>query len=91
MDKRKEKYYNYVLNDLVSKTEIDYDNERVYTPFSSPLSHPSFFSFYLSLTSFLYLSPISHHCKVVYGLTDEEVFYVWDQFRKIIKDKINNG
>ena len=103
MDKRKEKYYNYVLNDLVSKTEVDYDNESVNFPFPiHPITHTyptpvhrspsSRFLYHTSLPAYSYFFlSFSEHCKVVYGLTDEEVFYVWDQFRKIIKDKINNG
>ena len=101
MDK-KEKYYNYVLNDLVSKTEVDYDNESVNFPFPiHPITHtyptpvhrsPSsrflyHTSFPLTTNSYFFLS-FSEHCKVVYGLTDEESEIIWGQFREIIKDKI---
>ena len=90
MDK-KEKYYKYVLKDLVSKTEVDYDNESVNFPFPIPIPHTPpvyslLYSFFLS-SSFLILS-FSEHCKVVYGLTDEEAEIIWGQFREIIKDKI---
>ena len=85
MDK-KEKYYNYVVNDLVKKTEIDYDEGRIYTPFSPPLSFTFFFSS-PSLDSFF-----SDHCKGVYGLNIHEIKYVWEEYKEIIKDKImNNG
>tara|TARA_R110000803_G_scaffold122202_2_gene190235 strand:+ start:336 stop:596 length:261 start_codon:yes stop_codon:yes gene_type:complete len=85
MDK-KEKYYNYVVNDLVKKTEIDYDEGRIYTPFSPPLVLLSFTFFTPSLDSFF-----SDHCKGVYGVNDGEIKYVWDEYKEIIKDKIRNN
>ena len=83
------KYLNKVVDQLVSETKLDHDNERVYTPFYSPLpffllsTPPS-----LSLFSFVprfFSSRFSHHCKDVYGLNDEEVSYVWDRYREIVK------
>ena len=96
MDKE---FLNKVVGQIVSETEIDYDKERVYTPFSSPLSSYSHVLFLYSQPPYFYSSrqflsvvaPFPYHCRDVYGLTDEEIFYVWDQFRQIIKDKINNG
>ena len=32
MDKKVKKYVDYVVNDLVKKTEIDIDNELIYFP-----------------------------------------------------------
>jgi hypothetical protein len=61
MDKKQEKYYSYVVDDMIKNTEIDYDQEIIkfpflfftysfyplFTPqFLSP-SSPSFFSNYL--------------------------------------------
>jgi len=89
MDKR---FLDKVLNQIVRETEIDHDKERVYTPFSS-LFPFLFFSF----SSFSYLSPLfpphyfSHHCREVYGLNEDEIDYVWRNYQRIIKDKINNG
>ena len=89
MDKRKEKYYNYVVNDLVKKTEIDYDGGRIYTPFFPPYSPHSSPLVFLSFTS----PPLSFsdHGKGVYGLTYREIKYVWKEYGKIIKYKVNNG
>jgi hypothetical protein len=94
MDKR---FLNKVLDQLVSETRIDMDGEkgRMYTPLTFP-------SFLTSLTVFdlfssLYSSSkyvftfFSDHCEDVYGLNDDEVKYVWNVYKHIIKDKINNG
>jgi len=35
-------------------------------------------------------SPFSKYCKNVYGLTEDEVKYVWNQYKDIILDKITN-
>ena len=88
------KYLHRVIDQLVSETRIDYntqegdDEGRIYTPISStPLLLPFSFSspFFSSSSSFFF----SKHCKEVYGLNDDEVKYVWNEYKKIIKDKIN--
>ena len=92
MNKRKERYYNYVVNDLVKKTEIDYVNGRMYTPF--PYNFPITILFFTPVYSSFFSSFVcsfSKHCKNIYGLNDDEVKYVWNEYRDIIKDKINNG
>ena len=30
------------------------------------------------------------HCRDVYGLNDDEIEYVWKEYKQIIKDKIRN-
>ncbi len=34
-------------------------------------------------------SLFSKYCKEKYGLTEDEIDYVWDQYKTIIKDKIS--
>ena len=83
MDKR---FLDKVVGQLVNETRMDYDEGRIYTPFSPPLSFTFFFSS-PSLDSFF-----SDHCKGVYGLNIHEIKYVWEEYKEIIKDKImNNG
>jgi hypothetical protein len=31
------------------------------------------------------------HCKEVYGLNEQEIEYVWKEYRDIINDKIGNN
>ena len=78
------KYLNKVLDQLVSETRIDKNRGVIESPF--------FYSLYSSLrTSFpvLFLSSLpsfSDHCKDVYGLNDDEVKYIWNEYKHIIKD-----
>ena len=79
MDK---KFLNKVVDQIVSETEIEVGRGKKYRlPF---LLYP-FYSFLVIKTLF------SKHCRDVYGLNDDEVGYVWDEYRRIINDKIKNG
>ena len=88
------KFLNKVVDQIVSETTIDYDEGRLYTPFS-PISYH--FSYLISfLQSPICYRPLLHrllriHCKNIYGLNDDEVNYVWNEYKEIIIDKINNG
>ena len=82
-------YLDKVIEYLVRDTKIDYENEKISTPFFR-FSHFTFFDirhFFLSLLSPHYFTS---YCKVVYGLTDQEIEYVWKEYKEIIKDKITN-
>jgi hypothetical protein len=73
MDKR---FLDKVLGQIVSETRIDYEKEKVYTPFSYP--HPAFTS-----------GPFHHiffkHCREVYGLNEDEIEYVWEEYKYIYR------
>ena len=83
MKDNQNKYLDKVVEFLVRDTKMDYDEGKIYYPFLPPdfFSSPS-----LPLSSFL-LPPFSfsEYSKNVYGLTEEEVDYVWEQYRSIIK------
>jgi len=88
------KYLDKVLGYMVKVTKMDYENKEVNTPFYSPslLPLPLSFSFFFSqpfydTTSFSF----SSYCKNTFGLTDDEMEYVWKEYRNIINDKIENG
>ena len=82
-----DRYIEHIINDLVRDTRIDNDQDRIYFPF---LSSPSFFLFLPPLPPSSSLLHFSDYCKERYGLTEEEINYVWDQYKSIIKDKITN-
>ena len=88
-------YLNKVVDQIISETEIDYDRGVIKSHFLISLISASFlsFSFVLSLLPnyLLFPSSFSNHCRDVYGLNDDEIEYVWKEYRETIIDKINNG
>jgi len=73
------KYLNKVVEQLVSETNID---DKIVSP---PFLH-SFFSSSHSLSP--HSTSFSSFVTKVYGLTEEEVKYVWKQYRYIINSRI---
>ena len=79
------KFLDKVVIQLVRETEIDHERELIRYPFP-PFQTPPFYS----LSAFSsYRSPFTKHCNEVYGLNIEEIEYVWNEYREIVKDKIN--
>jgi hypothetical protein len=98
------KYLDKVVGSLVRSTKMDYDKEEIQFPFlSSPPSYSTFifsssisffFSSYFSASSFplsTFFTSFTKYCKNTFGLTDDEIYYVWNQYRKILINKIENG
>ena len=90
-------YLDKVVEFLVRGTKIDYDKDEIQFPFfPSHLFHPLFPPLFSSvlLPSFnsdrFQTLDFSDYCKNIYGLTDKEIEYVWNQYRTIILDKITN-
>jgi hypothetical protein len=78
------KFLDKVIDQIVYETEIDYDRKVIGTPFSSILLPLHSFIPFLS-SSFL------KQCRDVYGLNEQEIEYVWEEYREIIKDIIKNN
>lgn len=99
------KYLDKVLDYIVSRTKIDYDKGEIIFPFTtlpSPYkTHPYFYSPLSRLTtattslsflrSFPFSLPFVKYCNGQFGLTEEEIEYVYYRYKKIIEDKIENG
>ena len=71
------KFLNRVVDQLVSETNIDYEGEELYVPFTTQ----SFSSYFPSL--FRSYGSFNSHCKDVYGLSSLEIKYVWDKWEVI--------
>ena len=88
------KYLHRVIDQLVSETRIDYNEKKIYflsLPFLHlPPTHPHFISSFFSALSHDPIEPFPQHCIDVYGLTEDEVLYIWKKYMKILKDKIEN-
>ena len=84
MDK---KFLNRVVGRLVNETIIVYVKEEIYSvPFA-----PSFLSYPFppSLFSHSFFPPaFNKHCKEIYSLNEQEIEYLWIEYKNIIKDKM---
>jgi len=89
---KKEKYINFIVEDLIKKTEIDYGQERINFPFPSSFLLSLSFSFHhLPLTpTSLFPSSFSKYIRERYGVRDEEVQTIWGQYRNKVVSLINN-
>jgi len=101
MDNKIKRYLDRVVIELVKDTNIDYDREEISFPFS-----PSPFSFSHTLlihilfqlrtlkpynnTYSLSLS-FSKYCENLFGITEEEIDYVWGEYVERLIQKIENG
>ena len=89
MTPKEKKYLPRVLDQLVNETIIDYDDETVHFPFSSPpfLLFPFSHLYTLFLFSSL-IQDFEKHCFNIYGLNVYEISNIWKQYKKIIEYKI---
>ena len=100
MDK---KFLHKVIDQILSETIIDYDMGEIQPPFTyrhyyfsspfhlNPSPSPTLFSSSSPLFSHFSSLLFFKHCREVYGLNDDEIEYVWKEYRKIIKDKLKNN
>ena len=86
MDNKIKRYLDRVVMELMGSTVLDYEKKKIHYPFSL---RP--FSFSSPLFSSFLLYSLSEYCKNTFGLTDDEIDYVWKECIEIIKDKIEDG
>ena len=87
----KEKYINYIVEDLVKKTEIDYEQEKITYPsliYTFPNFNSPLLSFYSSLLPFLPSNTFSKYLKERYGARDEEIQIIWERYKERIQSLI---
>ena len=76
------RYLDKVVGSLVRSTEIDYEGKELYVPFTNYSFHMFFPSLYRHYNHFY------EYCVKQFGLTLEEVDYVWDQWESIVQNKL---
>jgi len=88
------KFLNRVVDQLVSETNIDIgldsdriDYYRIYGPFVGD-KYRWLPYHYMENPNFEDINNFEYHCKGVYGISEEESEYVWDEWRKIIRNKV---
>jgi hypothetical protein len=74
-------YLDKVVQFMVDDTFIDYDREEIRLPFF-------LISFFFFPKPFVF-RPFSNYVKDTYGLTEQEVKYVWERYNRIVVDKVN--
>lgn len=85
MEDKHNRYLDRVIDFLVRDTTIDYDREEIKYPFPSFRgSLPIFSPTHVSSP----LPTFSTYVRDIYGLTEEELDYVWEKYRNIINEKI---
>ena len=82
------KYLDKVLGYLVKGTKIDYDKGEIIFPFTTNSTYR--INHLPHLLSFL-LFPFIEYCIRSFGLTPDEVDYIFKQYKEIILNKIKNG
>ena len=96
MDNR---FLNKVVSQILSETKMGNKTKedsiwrKIFVPFSfTPIFLSSFLPGPLSTSPFppLYIL-FTQHCEEIYGLNKDETEYVWNEYKDIIRDKINNG
>ena len=72
------KFLDKVYDQIISETRVI--DDKVYTPFLlSPSSH--FFISHL-LSPHFFISSFYKHCKEIYSLNEQEIDYVWNEYKK---------
>jgi hypothetical protein len=84
-----EKYINYVVNDLVKNTEIDYEKRKIIFPFNLHLR------FHFKSTIFIKPNPTNsldfkYYTVKTYGSHDEEIEDIWNLYKQRIEILISN-
>tara|TARA_R110000868_G_C10716575_1_gene750425 strand:- start:5 stop:274 length:270 start_codon:yes stop_codon:yes gene_type:complete len=84
---KKEKYYSYVLEDLIKKTEIDHEKKVIKTPFTKPIFFNANNSYNASnIINYFFFDFYSYGMER-YGIHDEESDIIWDMYRERFKKK----
>ena len=72
------KFLDKVYDQIISETRVI--DDKVYTPFL--LSSITLLTLHTSSISFLLISSFYKHCKEIYSLNEQEIDYVWNEYKK---------
>lgn len=76
-------YLDKVVDQLVNETIVT--GGEIVAPFTNSVNT---FSFPYLLSSSLLFDLFEEYCIGIYGLTKNEIDYVWEQYKNLIKDNI---
>jgi len=87
----KQKYYNYIVDDLVSKTKVDHEERSITMTWMTDVSE---FTSKLAFGYFRLMGPSTFrfmdYVIPKFGMRDEEVTIVLDMYREKMKTLIDN-
>jgi len=83
------KYLDKVIGSLVRGTKIDYENDVVFSPFITLPKRP--FHNHLLTRNYISVHGLFFYLKNTFGLTSDEISYVWKEYRNIMLEKLKNG
>ena len=85
MEDKQKKYLDKVVEFIVRDTIIDYDKEEIHYPFETGYHYPYPLNIgFYSYTPEYDASTFQEYCKDIYGLTGEEIDYVWERYKSIL-------
>ena len=92
---KEEKYYNFIVDDMVKNTEIDYDEGEVTIPFYKHKIYlydiDTIFSDFLWDIPHQLRTALKKHLISKYSEGHQGVFPIWELYRERIEILINNG
>ena len=86
--RRENDFLDRIVDGLVEESRIEYVEEIVHL---ANFSFQLFKGPFASLYSIPETSPFYQHCMDVYGLTPEEITYVWKEYRNIIRKEMQSN
>ena len=83
------KYLDKVIEHLIRRTKIDYDKGEIIFPFTTNSTPFSITYLHLSIPySPSFSLPFVKYCNSQFGLTEDEIKYVYYKYVNIIEEKI---
>ena len=77
------KFLDKVVEQILSETKVDYVRRGYYVNY--PYHSNSSISISQNIPSYSF----PKHCKEIYGLKEQEIRYVWEQYLTIVRHNIN--
>lgn len=88
------KYIDKVLDNMIKRTKIDIDEETISLPFLNiplPIQDMKDILSSLKINWMHFVLPFVKYCNGQFGLTEDEIDYVFRRYIEIIEHKISNG
>ncbi len=86
---RKEKYINYIVEDMLKKTRFIHDENKISLPFHNHGRYEGFYDEFINYGMYKTMSSFfGDYVEDIYGTTSEEVSILWDLYKERIESLI---